>query len=156
MPKDEVLYDPEQHGKLHTPESARAYLREKHAVKLGIPRLADLRSQGAGPKFIKPTQREVRYPAAMLDEWAAERNRKPIVDFVPLKPQPPVTHAEALKTFQKHQVKRAAAAERTPPRPPTKSMKPAETTQRRPRLTSRRLPAPPALITGAAVKGGLK
>jgi hypothetical protein len=82
----EVLYDADEHGSLLTPSEASARLRERHAVKLGEQRLADLRSSGGGPRFIKPTQREVRYPAVLLDQWAAERNRKPIVDFVPIQP----------------------------------------------------------------------
>ncbi len=48
-------------------------------------RLADLRSAGGGPRFIKPTKREVRYPTAMLDQWAMARNNKPILDFTPIK-----------------------------------------------------------------------
>jgi hypothetical protein len=84
MPGDEALYDPDKHGELLTPEAAIERLRQRHSVKLGAQRLADLRSAGGGPRFIKPTRREVRYPAAMLDEWAAARNRKPILDFVPL------------------------------------------------------------------------
>ena len=82
---DQVLYDPHEHGALLTPEAASEHLRKKHTIKLGVQRLADLRSAGGGPQFIKPTQREVRYPAAMLDEWALARNRKPVLDFVPLK-----------------------------------------------------------------------
>ncbi len=89
MSKDEVLYDAHEHGGLLTPEEASEHLRKKHAIKLGLQRLADLRSAGGGPRFIKPTQREVRYPTPMLDEWAAARNRKPILDFVPLKPNAP-------------------------------------------------------------------
>jgi hypothetical protein len=89
--KDELLYDPEQHGALLTPEAALAHLWQRHAIKLGTQRLADLRSIGGGPRFIKPTQREVRYPTSLLDEWAAGRNRKPIIDFVPLKA---AAHAE--------------------------------------------------------------
>jgi hypothetical protein len=84
MSKDEVLYDAHQHGELLRPEAASERLRKKHAIKLGVQRLADLRSAGGGPRFIKPTQREVRYPAAMLDEWAEARNRKPLLDFVPV------------------------------------------------------------------------
>jgi hypothetical protein len=86
MASDQVLYDPERHGALLTPEAAIEHLRREHAIRIGEQRLADLRSIGDGPKFIKPTQREVRYPTALLDEWAAARNRKPILDFVPLKP----------------------------------------------------------------------
>ena len=85
MREGEVLYDPERHGALLTPEAASERLRKQHAIKLGLQRLADLRSAGGGPRFIKPTQREVRYPTAMLDEWASSRNRKPVLDFVPLK-----------------------------------------------------------------------
>jgi hypothetical protein len=84
--QNEVLYDAEQHGELLTPEAAIAYLNKKHSIKLGAQRMADMRSIGGGPRFIKPTQREVRYPTALLDEWAAARNRKPILTFVPLKP----------------------------------------------------------------------
>jgi hypothetical protein len=86
MTSDQVLYDPERHGALLPPEAALKRLWQEHAIKLGEQRLADLRVIGGGPKFIKPTQREVRYPAALLDEWAAARNHKPILDFVPLKP----------------------------------------------------------------------
>jgi hypothetical protein len=86
MASDQVLYDPEQHGDLLTPEAAVERLRKKHSTKIGVQRLADLRSFGGGPKFIKPTQREVRYPEVFLDEWASNRNRKPILDFAPLKP----------------------------------------------------------------------
>ena len=86
MASDQVLYDPEQHGVLLTPEEASEHLRKKHKIRLGDQRLADLRSFGGGPKFIKPTQREVRYPEVFLDEWATARNSKPILDFVPLKP----------------------------------------------------------------------
>ena len=85
MPKDEVLFDAHEHGELLTPEEASEHLRKKHAIKLGVQRLADLRSAGGGPRFIKPS-REVRYPVAMVDEWAAQRNAKPILDFVPVKP----------------------------------------------------------------------
>lgn len=83
----EVLYDPELHGELLTPETAIKRLKDKHAIKLGEQRLADLRSAGGGPQFIKPTGREVRYPANLLDDWARERNRKPILDFAPLRPR---------------------------------------------------------------------
>jgi hypothetical protein len=86
MASDQVLYDPERHGTLLTPEAAIRRLRDEHAIKMGEQRLADLRSMGGGPQFIKPTQRDVRYPANLLDEWATQRNRKPIIDFVPLKP----------------------------------------------------------------------
>src|SRR5262245_39796902 len=86
MKSDQVLYDPERHGALLTPEAAIERLRREHSIKLGEQRLADLRSSGGGPRFIKPTQREVRYPPALIDEWAAARNRKPILNFVPLKP----------------------------------------------------------------------
>ena len=68
------------------PKQASEHLQKKHAIKLGVQRLADLRSAGGGPKFIKPTQREVRYPAAMLDEWAAARNHKPLLSFAPTRP----------------------------------------------------------------------
>ncbi|HZZ21246.1 MAG TPA: hypothetical protein VFE60_01045 [Roseiarcus sp.] len=95
MPRDEVLYDAHEHGELLTPEAASEHLRRKHAIKLGVQRLADLRSAGGGPKFIKPTQREVRYPTAMLDEWASSRNRKPVLDFVPLKPAKPDLSTQA-------------------------------------------------------------
>jgi hypothetical protein len=85
LSKGKALYHSEQHGELLTPEAAQARLKDKHAIKLGEQRLADLRSAGGGPRFIKPTPREVRYPAAMLDEWAEARNKKPILDFVPPK-----------------------------------------------------------------------
>ena len=86
MPKDEVLYDPRQHGKLLVPDAASKHLKDKHAIDLGVQRLADIRSQGGGPKFIKATPRAVRYPEMLLDEWAAKRNRKPVIDYVPLAP----------------------------------------------------------------------
>jgi hypothetical protein len=89
MTSDQVLYDPDRHGALLTPEAAIGRLRERHAIRIGEQRLADLRSIGGGPKFIKPTQRDVRYPANLLDEWATQRNRKPIIDFVPLKAAAP-------------------------------------------------------------------
>lgn len=89
MSDSEALYDVHQHGELLTPEAASEYLSKKHAIKLGVQQLADLRSAGGGPCFIKPTQREVRYPTAMLDEWAAARNRRPILSFVPLKTTKP-------------------------------------------------------------------
>jgi hypothetical protein len=85
MANDQVLYDPERHGALLTPKAAIRRLLDEHAIKVGEQRLADLRSFGGGPKFIKPTHRDVRYPANLIDEWASERNRKPIIDFVPLK-----------------------------------------------------------------------
>jgi hypothetical protein len=86
MASDQILYDPEQHGPLRTPKGAVEHLWKKHSIKIGEQRLADLRSFGGGPKFIKPTQREARYPEVFLDEWATARNSKPILDFVPLKP----------------------------------------------------------------------
>lgn len=95
MSKDEVLYDADEHGELLTPEAAIERLRKQHAIKLGLQRLADLRSAGGGPRFIKPTLREVRYPTAMLDEWAEARNRKPLLDFVPMRPpKDPSTNAQ--------------------------------------------------------------
>ena len=86
MSQTEIIYDAHEHSELLTPEAASEHLRKKHAIKLGVQRLADLRSAGGGPCFIKPTLRDVRYPANLLDEWAAERNRKPLLDFVPIKP----------------------------------------------------------------------
>jgi hypothetical protein len=87
MPKDEVLYyDPEQHGKLLLPDEASRRLKEKHAIELGVQRLADMRSQGGGPELIKATPRAVRYPEMLLDVWAARRNCKPLMTYVPIKP----------------------------------------------------------------------
>jgi len=91
---NQALYDADEHGELLTPEAASERLKKKHAIKLGVQRLADLRSTGGGPCFIKPTQREVRYPTVMLDEWAAARNRKPILNFVPFKIAKPETTAD--------------------------------------------------------------
>ena len=81
----EIIYDPELHGTLLTPDAAIAHLKEKHAVEVGPQRIADLRSIGGGSRFIKPTLRDLRYPVNLLDEWAAARNRKPIVGCVPVK-----------------------------------------------------------------------
>ena len=86
MPTDEVLYDPDEHGKLLTPERAADRLKEKHAIELGVQRLADMRSQGGGPEFIKATARAVRYPEVLLDAWAARRNCKPLMTYVSIKP----------------------------------------------------------------------
>ena len=80
MPKTEAIYDAEQYGPLLTPEAAVAYLKEKHSVQINEQRLSELRAFPGGPRFIKPTQQSVRYPTASLDEWAAERNRKPILE----------------------------------------------------------------------------
>ena len=91
MSKNEALYDPEEHGESPHARASDQTPAEKRSVKLGEQRLADLRSAGGGPPFIKPTRREVRYPVAMLDKWAAARNRKPILDFVPLEPTRPPT-----------------------------------------------------------------
>jgi hypothetical protein len=85
MTDDQVLYDPALHRALLTPEAALERLRREHAIRFGAHRLAGMRAIGGGPQFIKPTQRSVRYPVNLLDEWAAARNRKPILDFVPLK-----------------------------------------------------------------------
>ena len=77
-------YNPEQHGSLLLIHEARERLFAVHKVRLSQQRLADLRCFGGGPEFIKPTQREVRYPSALLDAWAAKRNTKPILTFVPI------------------------------------------------------------------------
>jgi hypothetical protein len=79
------VYDPEQHGELLLIDEARQRLFDEHRITLGDQRLADLRSSGGGPEFIKPSQREVRYPCALLDAWAQKRNAKPILAFVPVK-----------------------------------------------------------------------
>jgi hypothetical protein len=79
------IYDPERHGPLLDPAAAIKRLWQEHAIKLGQQRLADLRSRG-GPQFIKPTLREVRHSANLLDEWASARNCKPVLGFVPINP----------------------------------------------------------------------
>lgn len=94
MPKTEAIYDAEQHGPLLTPEAAVAYLKEKHSLQINEHRLSELRAFPGGPRFIKPTQQSVRYPTALLDEWAAERNRKPILECIPLKPRKPAPFEE--------------------------------------------------------------
>jgi hypothetical protein len=110
VPKTEVLYDPERHGALLTPEAAVTYLKETHAVQLNPQRLSELRAFPGGPRFIKPTQQSVRYPAALLDEWAAARNRKPILDCIPLKASPPVTHAEVMRKIEDRRQREGASA----------------------------------------------
>ncbi len=80
-----IIYDPQQHGALLLIDEARQRLFSQHKITLGQQRLADLRCFGGGPEFIKPSQREVRYPCALLDAWAKKRNSKPILAFVPVK-----------------------------------------------------------------------
>lgn len=81
---DPGSYDPATHGPLLTPAEAKTRLREKHAVDLSLARLADLRSIGGGPAFIKPAgARGVRYPQTILDGWAQDRNRRPLLTVTP-------------------------------------------------------------------------
>jgi hypothetical protein len=79
-----------------------------------------MRSFGGGPRFIKPAQREVRYPEAFLDEWASNRNRKPILDFVPLKAAAPAeplkaaAHPEPLKPAARRSAPALSSSETAP------------------------------------------
>ena len=116
MPKTEAIFDAEQHGAPLPPDKASERLEREHAIKLGVQRLADLRSAGGGPPFIKPSERSVRYPTRLLDEWAAARNRGPLLTFVPLKDRRrEVTEAEADEAVRKFEERRRAANADTAP-----------------------------------------
>lgn len=117
------VYDPERHGPLLTPEAASAYLLETHAIPLNETRLSELRAFAGGPRFIKPTQKSVRYPRRLLDEWANARNAKPILDAVPHKPHKPPTAADLARIVERQARKRAeyAGAKRAASTPGTRS-----------------------------------
>jgi hypothetical protein len=80
---DNLLYDPERHGPLLTPNELRDYLWRQPKIKRSLQRLADYRCFGGGPAFIKQNGREVRYPECLADNWAAGMNAKPVLTVAP-------------------------------------------------------------------------
>jgi hypothetical protein len=79
-------YDFEKHGAPLMPEEAQKQLEEKYRIPLSIQRMADLRSSGGGPIFIKLSHKAVRYPSALLAQWALAKLAKPLQDGVPIAP----------------------------------------------------------------------
>ena len=54
------------------PDGASQYLLQKHGLRRTSRTLANLRSQGGGPRFHRASSREIIYRADDLDKWAAD------------------------------------------------------------------------------------
>jgi hypothetical protein len=73
-------YDIHKHGDPLTPEEAQDVLATKFRLFLSVQRLADLRSGGGGPIYLKLSHKNVRYPASLLEAWAVAKLSKPLQD----------------------------------------------------------------------------
>jgi hypothetical protein len=76
-----AVYDESQHGPLLAPKEAAARLWDRFRLNRSHHRLAELRYSGRGPGFIK-VGNEVRYPTALLDEWARAQVTRPILTVI--------------------------------------------------------------------------
>jgi hypothetical protein len=94
------LFDPEKHGAPLTVAELIDRLATVHKIFIGEKRLADLRVYGGGPVFFKQSHREVRYPTALADQWALEKNRQPLEDGSPEAPSRRRAAERAAKSSQ--------------------------------------------------------
>jgi predicted DNA-binding transcriptional regulator AlpA len=56
-----------------SPHDASRYLREQYGLSRTIRTLANLRSKGGGPAYIRISPKEVVYSQDALDEWAESK-----------------------------------------------------------------------------------
>ena len=73
--------------KRYRPQEASEYLLRAHGLRRAPRTLANLRSRGDGPRYIKPSAIEVLYDEADLDEYAerltARRYRHTAEEAIP-------------------------------------------------------------------------
>lgn len=64
----------------YDPVDASNYLYNTHGLRRSPKTLANLRSKGGGPAYIRISPKEILYPEAALNEWAESKIGKTFVN----------------------------------------------------------------------------